>query len=157
MLGMNNGVDTCRLRNIRKTDFTSITNLLGQLTDIEIHIDNMKHKEQFDSFIDYIDNTPNHIIKILEDEENRVIGMGTILIEPKIIHCFSNIAHIEDIVIDRQYRGKSYGSFLIHKLIEDTKQHNCYKVVLYCKEHMKSFYEKNGLYQGTNVHLELRN
>lgn len=152
-----NHLDSCRVRDIQINDFQYIVPLLGQLTDIELQENNSKHKDMYSSFINYLENNSNHYIKVLENENKEIIGMGTIVMEPKIIHCFSKIAHIEDIVIYKKYRGKSYGTYLIHQLIEETKKYECYKVVLYCNKELQYFYEKTGLCQNNIVHLEIRN
>ena len=91
----------------------------------------------------------NSNIYVLE-LNNTLIGTGTILYEYKFIHNISKIAHIEDICIDNNHRGKNYGKTLIHYLINIAKKINCYKVTLYCTEELENFYnscnmKKNGI------------
>lgn len=79
-----------------------------------------------------------------EVSSNKIIGCGTILIEPKFIHNCGNVAHIEDVCILPEYRAKGYGQLIIQLLIDVTKTNNCYKVILNCSEDKKLFYEKCG-------------
>lgn len=81
---------------------------------------------------------------------NKMIGCGTIIIEPKFIHKCGSVAHIEDVCINPEYRGKGYGKKLMHLLIDISKINNCYKVILNCNDENKSFYEKCGFNKTNN-------
>jgi glucosamine-phosphate N-acetyltransferase len=81
---------------------------------------------------------------------NKMIGCGSIIIEPKFIHKCGSVAHIEDICINPEYRGKGYGKKIIHFLIDISKINNCYKVILDCNDENKSFYEKCGFNKTNN-------
>ena len=75
----------------------------------------------------------------------KLIGSGTIIYEPKIIHGGQNVGHIEDIVVNREYRNNGIASEIIQLLVDDSKDNNCYKVILDCHYSNIPFYEKNGL------------
>ena len=79
--------------------------------------------------------------------------MGTLVIE-KTYLWGSNVGHIEDIIIDKNHRGKGYGKILLNKIIEKSKKYGCYKIILYCEEKNVGFYEKNG-FQQKNVEMSL--
>ncbi len=83
---------------------------------------------------------------------NVIIGTGTIIIEPKIIHGGRYVGHIEDVVIHPLYRNKKIASGIINKLI--TYGTNCYKIILDCDESLKSFYEKNG-FNHKNIQMSM--
>ena len=74
---------------------------------------------------------------------NKLVGMGTILIERKIIHNGSNVAHIEDIVVDKDYRNMGIAKQIINFLKAKAKKKMCYKIILNCTEELVPFYEKN--------------
>lgn len=76
------------------------------------------------------------------EEEGMLIGTGTILYEYKFIFDICILAHIEDICIKKEYRSHGYGKKLLHKLVEEAKQKQCYKITLDCMEENISFYEK---------------
>jgi glucosamine-phosphate N-acetyltransferase len=85
-----------------------------------------------------------------------LLGSGTILYEPKIIHGCQYAGHIEDIVVDTEFRKNGIAKTLLHKLVELAKQHNCYKIILDCKKELEPFYEKNGFeYRGTQMAMYL--
>ena len=88
------------LRKLELKDyFHPIFQILGQLSSVGQDI----KYEEFETW--FLELPKNHNIFILEIE-NKIIGMGTLLIESKIIHQFGKVGHIEDIVISNEYRGK---------------------------------------------------
>ena len=74
--------------------------------------------------------------------ENEVIGYGSLLFEVKVRG--GTCAHVEDIVISKNHRGKAYGRKLLDYLIHFAKIHECYKLSLQCSEINQGFYESVG-------------
>jgi glucosamine-phosphate N-acetyltransferase len=103
--------------------------------------------EQFNNYINNLNNNYKIIVILLNDI---IIGSGTIFIENKIIHNFGNVAHIEDIIIDNNYRNLKLGKKLIDKLIFIAKENNCYKIILNCNDDNILFYEKCGFIKKEN-------
>ena len=75
--------------------------------------------------------------------QNQIIASGTILYETKLIHNISLYAHIEDIIVDNQFRKHGLGKLLIEYLVQYCKNKNCYKILLDCQKELIPFYEKN--------------
>ena len=48
---------------------------------------------------------------------NNIIGSGTILIEEKLTYGGCKMGHLENIIINKKYRGKGYGEKLIKELL----------------------------------------
>ena len=115
-------------------------NLLEQLTIINNITYDMFNKQ----FIN-IDTNENHYIIVIEDlQKKKIIGSGTLLIENKFIHDCKNVGHIEDIVINKQYRGNKLGGKLIKILVNIATKNNCYKVILNCSNNLITYYKKIG-------------
>ena len=113
-------------------------NLLSQLTEVN------PDKITRDMFSNFIDNLhENHQIIVIE-RDNRIVASGTLLIENKLIHGISKVGHIEDIVVDKNFRGLGLGKDLINYLTEISIKEKCYKVILNCKEYNCKFYENCG-------------
>jgi glucosamine-phosphate N-acetyltransferase len=72
--------------------------------------------------------------------DSKLIGCATILYEKKFIHNMATLAHIEDVCVKEEYKGRGIGKMLIHKLIEQAKINKCYKIVLDCSEETSRFY-----------------
>lgn len=75
---------------------------------------------------------------------NKIIGVVTIVLERKMIHNGGIVAHIEDLVIDKNHRNKKIGSQLISQAIQYAKENNCYKTILSTNDDNIIFYEKSG-------------
>ena len=75
---------------------------------------------------------------------NMIIGSGTIIFEPKLIHGCQCVGHIEDIIVHKDYRSKGIAKNILDKIINLSYNNNCYKVILNCKEELVDFYIKAG-------------
>lgn len=127
-------------RQLNSNDYNS--NYIEVLSQLSF-IDNKSiTQDQWNQFIYQLNN--NHQIYVLIDSSNNIIASGTLLIENKIIHNISKVAHIEDIVTDSKFRGKGYGKIMIEYLIEKAKEHQVYKIILNCSDENIKFYEKCG-------------
>ena len=122
--------------------------LLSQLTTV----DDMS-VEKFDESIRKICEMGDIVVCVREAKilgsnceaiNQQIVGSGTIIYEPKIIHGGKSVGHIEDIVIDKSYRGLKIATEIIKKLTECAKTHNCYKVILDCSADMETYYERRG-------------
>lgn len=131
-------------RKIQKTDCNeSYFNLLNQLN----HTIDCIPKDKLENFISSLND--DHQIIVIEDE-NKIIATGTLLIETKILHNMGKVAHIEDIVVDRNNRGLGLGLKIINYLVDIAKEKECYKVILNCSEENVPFYEKCGFQRKSN-------
>ena len=68
-------------------------------------------------------------------------------IEPKFIHDASSVAHIEDLVVDSEYRRFGIGKTLVRKAIEIAKLAKSYKIILDCDSKNVPFYNNLGFGQ----------
>ena len=96
----------------------------------------------YNNFCNFI-NEKNIQVWIIEDKDkDEIIGTGTLLFERKLIHNFGIVAHIEDIVISKNFRRQNYGKILVENLLEKAKEKKCYKVILNCDSEIEHFYNK---------------
>lgn len=114
--------------------------VLNTLTNV--YNDNDELRFMIKNFKKYILDLPTNINIFVILNNDIIVGTGTIIIEQKIIHGFSKIGHIEDIVINNEYQGKGLGRKLINFLILEAKENNCYKVILGCSDDKVNFYKK---------------
>jgi len=140
------------ITNFRKVNKYDILkghlNLYTQLTKIDpSHIS----KTDYENFINSLSD--DHIIYVVESK-NKIIGTITILIEQKLIHDMGKVAHIEDVVVDTNYRGYDIGTTLIKMAVEHAREQKCYKIILDCSETLKQFYGKCGfVHKGVEMAL----
>lgn len=132
-------------REVRKDDFQKgHTQLLSQLTEI-----GDLTQENYNEFIEYIHvNKSIYFLFVIEDLDTRkVVASGTLLVEQKLIHKLGRVGHIEDIIVDRNYRGFGLGKILIQKLKDKAQEMDCYKIILDCRDEKAGFYEKCGFHK----------
>jgi len=100
--------------------------------------------EEFNKKICDISNMGLIIVCILRESTGiRLLGSGTIIIEPKIIHGGKSVGHIEDVVVHPDYRNQGIAQTILDKLV-DYSRGDCYKVILNCNPNMEQFYNKAG-------------
>ncbi len=124
--------------------YEKIFSLLSQLTDAPI-ID----KKHFINIITSLDKNQNILVYKIDDIP---VGMVTIIIEKKLIHGGKSVAHIEDLVVDSNYRGRGIASKLLKYVINIAKNKKCYKIILNCNsgKHLSKltkFYTLNGFHR----------
>jgi glucosamine-phosphate N-acetyltransferase len=130
------------LRLLQAQDYDKgVIELLSQLTSID---KNKISREQFEKYVWQLDTNPNHKQYVYE-RDGTIIGTGTILCEPKLIHNLGVVGHIEDIVVDANHRNSGIGYTIIERLTQyAATERGCYKVILDCAEKNRAFYEKCG-------------
>ena len=100
-------------------------------------------KKKAEEIFDKISSNSNHFVYVAI-LDGRVVGSTTMIIEPKFIHDGGKVAHIEDVVVSKEYQGKGIGEMLIQSLLELAKDNDCYKTILDCSDEVKPFYDKIG-------------
>ena len=126
------------IRKIEVNDYNKkYVDLLSQLSIVD-----SKDDITFEKFISYIDTLHNkHMIYVIENN-NSIISTITIIIEDKIIHNMGRVMHIEDVIVDKNYRGEGLGKMLLQYAIDIAEKEKCYKIILNCSEETRGFYEK---------------
>lgn len=69
---------------------------------------------------------------------------ATLLVERKLIRGGAFAGHIEDVVVDAQFRGSGLGRRMVDALTDEARRRGCYKVILDCAESNVPFYERCG-------------
>lgn len=78
------------------------------------------------------------------------IGCISVLLENKVNRAAKGankmaiVAHIEEMVIDKDSRGSGVGKSLVEHAVKFAKERGAYKVILDCSEDNVGFYEKCG-------------
>ena len=88
------------------------------------------------------------------NEKNNILGVITALYERKLIHNGGIVCHIEDLVVDKNYRNKKIATKLLNYVIEDAKQKSAYKIILDCTPEMMYYYEHFN-FEEKNVQMAL--
>ena len=124
-----------QFRGVKKSDLNEVFILLNQLKEIDLG--SVEKQSAWDSFIS--NSSSNSVVGIFK---KKIVAYGSIVIENKIRGEVAG--HIEDIVVDKEVRGKMVGISLIKELIAIAKKKGCYRITLFCKEELEKFYSRNG-------------
>jgi ribosomal protein S18 acetylase RimI-like enzyme len=101
---------------------------------------------------------PNYLsdpnsITIVISEEKIIIGVATLHIIKKLTRI---LGLIEDVAVNKNYRGLGIGKKLVKELIKIGNEKNCDKIVLSSSEKNSKFYEKIG-FQKNELQMVIRN
>ena len=132
------------ISSIKNTNVTSkeACRLLEQLTSAET-----LSEHHFSSIIKSLH--PNQEIFVYK-KKDLLVGMISVFIEQKIIHGGKCVAHIEDVVVDSNFRRQGIALKLVNHVLQYAENNNCYKVILNCNDDVKPFYEKCHFKHKTN-------
>ena len=119
-----------------KSQYIQLLSYLTNTTDLTMELFNTNVKDIFAMGI---------IMVCVLREKNGIhlLGSGTIIIEPKIIHGGKSVGHIEDVIVHPNYRNQGIAQTILDKLIDYSKK-DCYKVILNCNPNMEQFYNRAG-------------
>ena len=85
--------------------------------------------------------------------EDIIVGVASIHIIQKLTRI---LGVIEDVAVNKKYRGKGVGKKLVERLILIGKQKNCDKIVLSSSEQNSKFHEKIG-FKKKELQMVIRN
>ena len=85
--------------------------------------------------------------------EDIIVGVASIHIIKKLTRI---LGIIEDVAVNKKYRGKGVGKKIVERLILIGKQKNCDKIVLSSSEENSKFYEKIG-FKKKELQMVIRN
>ena len=119
------------IRDIQFNDIDEVWKLLNQLS-----LEEVKKDDKITIWNNF------NGIGIVVEYKGKIIGYGSIVLESKIRGRKS--AQIEDLVIDENYREKGIGQLLVNELCKRANSLNAYRISLFCKKELITFYEKNG-------------
>jgi len=127
------------IRNIKYNDFyKKYIDLISELSNVE-----SVNFDLFNKYIKIINDNKHHNIYVIEFN-NIIVASITILFEQKITRGFKKVAHIEDVVVKKNFRNKGLCRKMIAFCINLSKQNNCYKIILNCNNDLVSVYKKYG-------------
>ncbi len=114
---------------LRSADFH---NLFSQATESVL----LSEKE-FEKWFDNMHNNPySTLFGVFDEYDNgcKLVGVGTLWMQPKYYHNNAKSGLLEDIVIDENHQGKGLGKKLVHFIIETAQQKGCHKIILNCTQ-----------------------
>ena len=128
------------IRLCNKEDFISIFGLLCQLwPDMDLNYE--KLQEVYNQAI--VSDKQKLIVGIVKVN---IVGFCSLTIKNSLWQA-GNLGYIDELVIDKSFRGQGIGKKLIYKITEIAKENRCKRIELDTAFHRKDahrFYEKSG-------------
>ena len=121
-----------------------IFTLLSQLTSAPLI-----SEKSYNDIINKLDDNHNIFVYVLD---NKIVGMITLLHEQKLIYNGSKIVHIEDLVVDKEYKNRGIGRDLINYCLDKISKEEYYKIILDCSEELERYYNKFG-FEKKNIQM----
>ncbi|HET9806767.1 MAG: GNAT family N-acetyltransferase [Deltaproteobacteria bacterium] len=93
-----------------------------------------------------IKSNPLHKIFVAQNDINdKIVGTTTLFIEPKFINKGMQVGYIEDVSVRKGYERLGIGFKLVNYATNyAVSKEGCNKILLYCSEKSRTFYEKLG-------------
>jgi dTDP-4-amino-4,6-dideoxygalactose transaminase/ribosomal protein S18 acetylase RimI-like enzyme len=131
-LQINNKIEIIELTLKYKTQYLD---LIEELINIKRDVSD----EYFNYFLENTNKYGNKIYLAKNISFDKIVGTIKIFTEPKT---YDNVGHIEDVVVNKEYRNRGVATKLLQHVITEFQSTNCYKVVLNCKPELIPFYTK---------------
>ena len=129
-----------QIRPCRSEDFDGVFELLKQLWP-EKSLDPVALRTVFNRAV----GSDSQAYVCVADEE-KVIGFGSLTVNNNLWQ-EGYLAHVDELVVDVDYRGRGIGTQLIEHLIQLAKQRGCRRVELdtaFHRNEAHEFYERQG-------------
>ncbi len=140
--------------NVRLAKLGDLSGLLALLQQIKPEEKTNVETSRLEKTMSEIIGNKNHYIAVYE-LDNRLVGTATLIIQLNLTHDGRPYGHIENVVTDKEYRGRGVGKGLMDFLIKEAKERGCYKLVLDCAKDKIPFYEKCGFDAKGSVEMRM--
>lgn len=126
-----------RIRVVEDDDFDSgFLGLLGQLTPVPTLV-----RSEFAARRRAMAREGSLVV--VGEVANRLVATGKLIIETKF-HNTGAMGHIEDVVVDAEWRARGFGREIVLHLVDSAFAARCYKISLNCNPDQVGFYERCG-------------
>lgn len=124
-------------------------NELNELLELYLYL----HEDTVPEMTDYLENTWNNIVQdknhhiIVNEINGKIVSSCTCVIIPNLTRNIRPYAFIENVVTNKDYRGKGYATECLNYAKELSEKANCYKMMLLTgskQEATLKFYKHNG-------------
>ena len=124
------------INNLEKNDFQNYLHLINQFRPINKEI-------SYESFCELYDKIFLSSEIYVARLNGNIIGSIKVFYEQKFINNCALYAHVEDVIVDENYRHLKIGSQLLDYVKKKAIEKDCFKCTLVCSEEVSKFYVNN--------------
>jgi N-acetylglutamate synthase-like GNAT family acetyltransferase len=139
-------MSTPLVREATSDDLPRLVELLAQLSPDDPSREDPSRMTMYRNSFNAIAADPNHHLLVLE-ADGGIRGTLALIVIQNLSHRGAPFAIIENVVVDQEDRGKTYGETLMKHAIDSAREHGCYKVSLTSNKRRTDahrFYERLG-------------
>jgi PhnO protein len=128
------------IRQAEASDFEVVFDLLGQLWPTS----KLNKDDIMNTYLSIL-NSKDHIT-VCAVSNHKVVGLGTLSIK-KSLYAQGNLAHLDELVVDGNYRSKGIGKKLLDALTKEAIDRRCTLIELdsaMYRDNAHKFYEREG-------------
>ena len=132
------------IRNCTIDDLNDVYRLICDLEDFELNFDKFKY-----IYVNKLEDEKYHYLVAVENQN--VIGFVSVNIDYHLHH-EDKVATIEELVMNKQYRGHGIGKALITYVKQLALDHHCEVIELtskFARTRAHQFYEQNGFFKAS--------
>lgn len=133
------------INKLVKTDFENYLDLMRQFRPIDTDI-------TYDTFCQIYDKIFTNSEIYVARNDGKIVGSITVIYEQKFINNLAMYAHIEDLIVDTNYRKYKIGSSLLDYAKYQALMKKCYKCTLGCSAELSGFYQYND-FEEKGIHM----
>jgi ribosomal protein S18 acetylase RimI-like enzyme len=122
------------IRQVQECDKRQLCILLNEAFHSNPLI-NYNNDEKFRRFL----MTPNQYT-FVGFYDNKLVATHTVTIEHKLLYNYGKVAHMEDLAVLKEYRGKGFAKRMLEYSLEFCKQQGVYKILATCEPNMVKYY-----------------
>ena len=134
------------IRKANSVDIPEVCRIVQQMTPGVQH----NYQAAIQKFETHIQNNPDYFLWVATvdnlDEERgyAVVGTAMMHFQHKLSYNCGTAAHLEDVVVDNDWRGTGIGRELVRLAIETARANNAYKLMLTCFPKTVEYYLQFG-------------
>jgi glucosamine-phosphate N-acetyltransferase len=122
-----------RLREVIPSDYESFMKVLSELSDSR-----GLTKAGFEDILKELHTTYVTVALV----ENKIVGTGSLYVRYNFSHAGRPVGLLENLVVAKEYRKHNVGTWIVQRIIDQARKHNCYSLILNCKDDLIGYYQR---------------
>ncbi len=138
---------------IRKAEFSDLDGILELLYQLSPN-NEQTSKFEIDRVMGKILNNSDYYLNVCESDKI-LSGTSMFFIQQNLSHGGRPVGHVENVVVDKNYRGQGISKLLVNDLLKFSNLTGCYKTILDCSKKNVPVYASMNFKETGEVQMRL--